>query len=700
MTDGRSVLLRALGLLAAVLVVMSPGLTGGFIWDDGAHIIGNPAVTSWDGLRLSWLHPGETSQYYPLTFSLFWLLYHVFGLHAAGYHVVTALFHAANAILLGKLLERLSVRGAWLAALLFAVHPVQVMSVAWITELKNTLSGFFYLAALLAYWGQAIDRTGSSAASKKRVLVVLLYLLALLSKTSAASLPVVAGLLSWWRVGRIGWRDLSLLIPMLLLGFGATFIASSIEARHPGAPSPDWDFDGPHRVLLAGHAFWFYLGKLAWPIPQMFIYPQWTPDVTALSAWLFPFSAFLMLFALFAWSPRMGRGPFVAMILFFGQAPALVLWKVLYMFRYTTVSDHWVYLACIGPIALAACALSAVPRYRFALIVPLVLALGARTWTYAHTFRNIEVLWRHNLALNPACWLAHNNLGQVLLETDRPGEARHHFEEAVRLKPDMIEGYKNLGMLHARAGDWPNAVQNFEKAIALSPRDVDSRYWISLALRRVGRTADAEAHLRHALQDRPDSVGLHLFLAELLVADGRADEAAAVLQSAEGLPMNAPEIRLRTGQLWLDAGRPDRARAQFDVSLQMKPGWAQVHYELGRVAEMEGRTDEALQQYRRALELDSRALKVWLQASHLYLDAPDPADRDPARALELAQHAVDLAGGGEPASLYTLARALDARGDRTQAVAVARRALPLAQAAHATELVAAIEASLASWPAP
>ncbi|MFQ5592420.1 MAG: O-GlcNAc transferase, partial [Phycisphaerae bacterium] len=242
-------------LVLGTLAVYVPALGAGFVWDDDVYVTGNTALRDLGGLARIWFDPGATPQYYPLVFSSFWVEHHLWGSEAFGFHLVNVLLHALGAVLLWRILCRLSVPGAWLAAAIFALHPVHVESVAWITERKNVLSGVCYFAALLTY-GRFAGFAGEPAPGVGRwrlyLLAHLFFLCALLSKTVTCSLPGVIVLLTWWRRSRVVWRDLMLLAPMFVMGCAMGLVTVWMEKTHVGAQGAAWELSLVERFLLAG----------------------------------------------------------------------------------------------------------------------------------------------------------------------------------------------------------------------------------------------------------------------------------------------------------------------------------------------------------------------------------------------------------------------------------------------------------------
>lgn len=339
-------------LLAGTCLAHLPALSGGFIWDDDAHLP-QPALRSLDGLRRIWLEPGTTIQYYPLLYSAFWIEHRAFGDAPAGYHGVNLALHLAAVSVLYTILRKLRIPGAWLAAAIFALHPVQVETVAWISEQKNTLSTLFYLLAMLAYL--KFDHARDAGGHRRWYLAAFgCFILSLLSKTVTATLPGGILVLTWWKRGRLEWRrDALPLLPFFAFGAAGGLLSAYAERNWVGAAGPEYGPSLLERVLLAGRVAWFYAGKLFWPANLTFSYPKWNMDVSGVMDWMYLLSALLTVVALWLLRHR-ARAP-LAGILFFGGTlfPVLGFFN-LYPFAYSYVADHFQYLASLGILVPAA----------------------------------------------------------------------------------------------------------------------------------------------------------------------------------------------------------------------------------------------------------------------------------------------------------------------------------------------------------
>jgi tetratricopeptide (TPR) repeat protein len=466
-----------MGLLLVLITCIAylPAFHAGFIWDDDRYVTNNPLLTAPDGWWRIWFSLDSPSQYFPLTYSIFRLQHALWGLVPAGYHWFNILLHAVNALLVWRLLQRLRLPGAWLAAAIFAIHPVQVESVAWITELKNVLSLFFVLLALLA-WFEFISEESRSQ-WRWYLLALAAQALALAAKTTACTLPAALLLMLWLKHKPVRWSRGAQLIPFLALGAGMGLLAMWWERYHQGT-SGGWPaLNFPERILVASHAVWFYLGKLLWPVNLTFSYPRWVlhPGAPLAYGWL---AAAVALGALvWVFRRRWGRGPEVA-LLFYGLTLAPLLgFVMLFTFVYSFVADHYQYIACIGPIALAAAGIvravdSAGQASRWlkpAVCGALLLTLGGLTWRQCGMYANQEILWQTTLQRNPASWMAHVNLGEFLAQQGRLDEAAAQWREAIQMNSGDAAAFYDLGVACSATGRAREAVDDFGKALKIEP---------------------------------------------------------------------------------------------------------------------------------------------------------------------------------------------------------------------------------------
>jgi tetratricopeptide (TPR) repeat protein len=503
-------------IVAITLVAYLPALHAGFIWDDDDYVTNNATLQSPSALRDIWMEPKASPQYYPMVFTSFWIEYQLWGLHPLGYHLDNMLLHACAAILLWRVLARLEVPGALLAACAFAVHPINVESVAWVTERKNVLSAVFYFAAAFLYVAWASrpsgmnERSGATPEPREKslsdwryLISLLLFVLALLSKSVTCSLPAAILLVTWWKRGKLTRRDIVATLPMFALGLAMAIATAYLEIDHVRASGPEWNFSPVDRLLIAGRAVWFYATALVLPINLSFIYPKWTIDPRAAWQWAFPIGVTVALWALWRMRDRWGRGPLVAALFFIGTlVPALGFFNI-YPMRYSFVADHFAYHASVGLIVLLAAGLIRFGRGAYFVLVPLVLLTLVRTTVY----RDAESLWRDTLAKNPDSWMVNLNLAKTLVMTKQKSEAWPYFEAQVRLAPQLPETHWNYGSSLLQRGRFDEALAEYDEAIRLSPPEESfpqAYFGRGMVFMDQGRFLNAAAEFQRAVELKPD----------------------------------------------------------------------------------------------------------------------------------------------------------------------------------------------------
>jgi tetratricopeptide (TPR) repeat protein len=574
------------GLVLLTLTAYGPVLRAGFIWDDDSHVTTNATLTSLSGLGRIWLDPSATPQYYPLVHTTFWLEYHLWGLDPLGYHIVNLLLHVGNALLLWRLLRRLGVPGALMAAALFALHPVQVESVAWVSERKNVLSTLCYLGsflALLRFWPPEVARPSPAGRWLFYVLAVLLFLAALLAKTVTCSLPAAFLLVRWWKQGRLSRGDLSVAAPLLLLGLGLSLNTVFLEKVQVGAHGAEWDRTAVERVLIAGRAVWFYAGKLAWPASLTFIYPRW--PISAEAAWQygFPLAVLAVLAGLYRLRGRLGRGPVVAVLYFVGTlVPALGFFDV-YPMRFSFVADHFQYLASAGLFALAAAAGQQLLARASLTVRPATLArvvpaavLALLVWRQADVYQNAMTLWTDTVEKNPGSWMAWYNRGVLYEQVGQVGLAVHDHTRAIQLKPDFAEAHTNRGNLYLALGQAKQAAEDYSQAIAARPEAPEPYADRGVAYQQLGKIEEAVAECTRAIERKPDFTQAYanrgLFQHQL----GRLRLAVSDYTQALALEGDRAEVYNNRGVAYQQLGRHGQALEDFHQAQALKPDFAQA----------------------------------------------------------------------------------------------------------------------------
>jgi protein O-mannosyl-transferase len=607
-------------VLAATVAAYLPALRGGPIWDDDFHIT-RPALRSLAGLWRIWTDVGATPQYYPVLHSAFWLEHRLWGDAFPAYHLVNVFLHAASACVFGLILRQLGfgkpfpdkpwVPGAPLVgALLFALHPVCVESVAWISEQKNTLSTLFALLAALFFlgWrlpsGQAGPNPTAGRASARYWLASLLFLLALLSKSVTATVPGALLVVLWWKKGRLSWReDVLPLAPWLALGLAGGLLGSWVETHSIGASGSEFALAPLARVLVAGRVAWFYLGKLLWPSALTFIYPRWAVDPAVPWQYLFPLAAAGLIAAL---AMARARGALAAVLVFGGSLFPVMGFLNVYPFRYSFVADHFQYLASLGIFALAAGAWETWARRPGAsaaalLPIPLACLLGGLTWNQSGMYRDAETLYSATIDRNPDCWMAYNNLGALMMGRGRSAEALPYYEKVLGYRPSDAIPHNNLGIALAGTGRLDEAIAQFREAVRLKLDYAEAHDNLAIALRREHRSGESLAECDAALAILPSYAQARADRARALLQSGRLDEAIADFRAAIVLEPGVAEAHADLAMALGAAERLPEAIVEYARALDLKPGYAEAANNMGVALAQAGRLPEALDRFEQAV---------------------------------------------------------------------------------------------------
>jgi tetratricopeptide (TPR) repeat protein len=622
------------------LVAYLPMLRNGFVWDDDTFLTQNPLIKAPDGLLRFWFST-QPSDYWPVTSTTLWVEWRLWGMHAVGYHATNLVLHVAEGLMLWSVLRRLKVPGAYLAALLFVVHPVNVESVAWIAQRKNLMAMLFYLASIYLFiralevgtGGPPVRENGNPSehgrAGRPSLpldrwywLSLLAFVLAMLSKGSVAPLPVVLlGIIAWQR--RVTPRDLARLTPFFLVAAG--LIGVNVWFQTHGWTGVIRHADALQRLLGAGGTVWFYLSKALLPIGLVFVYPQWEVSAGDLLWWL-PLLGVVGVTGILWWKarslslspviPSAARNPPVAADgiprsarndnmakgelwrsalfawLYFGVMLLPVMgFTDVYFMRYSLVADHYQHLAIIGLLALAAAGWarwSAEPRLKLAIAAAVVAVLAGLTWRQCGMYLDTPTLYRVTLERNPACWMVYNNQGLLEAAAGQPEQARRDFDRALQLNPHFAEANVNVGNGELAQGRPQEAIARYEQALVDRPNYPEGYYSIGKALQSIGRNAEAIAAYERALQFRPDY----------------------------------PDAENNLGVALADMGRFSEAVAHYQRAIQSDPAYATAHFNYGNALRSSGQTDAAIREYEEALRLQpdypdaENNLIVTLESSH------------------------------------------------------------------------------------
>ncbi len=574
------------------VIAFLPIFDNGFVeWDDGPNLLRNEAYRGLGRAQLSWMFVAfHAGHYLPLTWLTFGFDYLVWGMDPVGYHLTNLLLHTANAVLFFLIAVRLlalanPVLGAeWLglrvaaltAALLFSLHPLRVESVAWATERRDVLCGFFYLLAILAYL-HACD--APAAAPRARRLwygaAVAAGAAALLSKSMAVSLPLVLLVLDVYPLRRLTLdrrivaeaeqrRALAEKIPFVVLSAAAIPLAI-FAARHGDSLTSMSQVGIGGRLSLADFSLAFYLWKMLVPLNLAALYER--PVSVDWSAPAFVFCGLVVLSLTAVAVGLRGRWPALAAV---WATYVVILIPVSGIVHNgpQIAADRYTYLSCLGWGLLAAGGLGAgwlhLRRTRPAAsaawrLVPVVLivsaCLGALTWRQTEVWHDTESLWTHAVAVSPSA-VAYYNLGAALAAEGRTAEAIERYRDAVKRLPTYVDAHNNLGFALAQESRLEEAAQHLREAVKLRPAWALAHYNLAFVLDRQGRTAEALEHLREASRLRPEAAAILNNMGATLVKLGRLDEAAAEYREALRLDPRLQEAQVGLDRVLAHIGRP------------------------------------------------------------------------------------------------------------------------------------------------
>jgi len=543
------------GLVLASLLIYLRSVGGEFIWDDDANVTANPLLDGVGSLRRIWFS-GEGYQYYPLTFTSYWLQDRLIGLSPRSCHLVNIGLHALNTGLLYGVLRQLRFPVAGAGALLFALHPVGVETVAWITERKNLLSGAFCLLSVIAFLRFLIPARSKIPPRSLYWLSWLAFVLAVLAKTHAVVLPAVLLVVCVWRDEFRRSRLLQLL-PFFSVSALLSFVTIQLEARHVFRDSAgaEWELSWLEQLLNSGKILGFYVQKIFVPWELTFIYERWSVDATRWLDWI-PLLivagvlAFLFSNAFGRRASRTGRASLAffacyVLLLF----PVLGLFDVYFM-RYAYVQDHFQYFALMvaapGVAGLMAMAMDraisparprAKPREKvrapaqtsglYITIALVALCYAGLNWQHQADFRTLETLWTRTLAKNPRAWMAATNLGILKGASGDSDAAISLHRQAIAVDSTRAEPHNNLGFELARVGEHRRAVEAYERAILYEPNDPVAYFNLGNSLYQLERASEAIFSFERALRIEPEYPAAENSLGTALAATGRIEPAIA-----------------------------------------------------------------------------------------------------------------------------------------------------------------------------
>jgi Tfp pilus assembly protein PilF len=633
----RNRILQAALIVLAGLWVYSPSYHGEWLWDDDQMLTANPTVQhrmtldpnvptdSLATLKKLWFSP-DGPDYFPLSYTALWAQWPFFGMESTGYHVTTILFHISGALLFWALLAKMKIPGAWLSGFLFAIHPVCVESVAWISETKNTVSLPFFMLSCI-FWVAQDDEPAATKRQRFYVLSIIFFLISMLAKTSIVAFPVVTLLYAWWKRRKVTERDIVLSLPLFAISIVLGLVTISYQwGRAIGQEkiiiADLLTMDGfLSRTAIAGMGILHYLASIVWPVGLLPIYPRW--EVDPLNHWMF--LAWPILFAGIWWMWRKrnaafpsdwGRhGLFVIGFFLLMLAPVLGFVTISYM-RITWVADHFVYKPMISVVAFLGAGvvvfynrLKESSKLTFLVIGSLLLAaLAFLGFRQTIVWKDEDHLWEYTLKHNNNAWQAHNRLGARKASRGDIDGAHYHFLNATRLRPDLGETHNNLGssflarsQILEQQGDHSGAerekaagIHHFSEACRVTPQITVFHVNLANALTNAGRFAEAGEKYKEILSNNPNNPAMINNYGFALFNQGKKQEAIAQFRRALEI---APDLK--------DA-RESLAMALSDECkelLNKDPKNPTLINNYGVALLNQGMREAAIDQFRHALEI-------------------------------------------------------------------------------------------------
>jgi len=610
MMHGKLFLIQVVAIVAATFWIFWPALHGDWIWDDNFYITQNPLLHDPARLWKAWFEPGSFVEYYPIEESVQWAQWQLWHTDTFGYHLTNVFLHIINALLVWHLLNKFGLRLAWLGGLLFAIHPVQVESVAWIVELKNTLSLPPFLLAMCFYIDY--DRHGKL---RDYLWATGLFLVAMLCKPSMVMFPVVILLYVWWKRDRVRWEDLKTSAPFFVISLVQgllTLLVGAWYLQFQHAHSSDVPVGGIlSRLALAGLSLSFYFSKCFLPIGLLAMYPKWSidpPSPILLLPWLV-----LVGVIYWFWTKREGWGRHALLGLgFFLINLALFIGFITGAFMsFTWVMDHFLYIPIIGLIGLVVAGLEQAGKKlsgfmrSFAIaIVTVVMALMAwESHSYAEKFVDEAAFWNHTLKYNPGAWAAHQNLGGFLFKKGRISEAIEQYEQAIKISPDCVNAYYSLGIALLKLNQISEAKKQFEQALKIYPDYAEVHNSLGSVLGREGRAAEAIDQFEQAIKLDPDYAEAHKNLGIALLKANRIPDVIEQFQQVAKLNPDDAEACNNLGYALEQGGRIPEAIEQYEQAIKLNPDFPQAYNSLGSALGRAGRISEAIEQYEQAIKL-------------------------------------------------------------------------------------------------
>ncbi|MBN1901498.1 tetratricopeptide repeat protein, partial [Candidatus Sumerlaeota bacterium] len=662
------------------------------LWDDNVFLTDNPLIISQTGLKDFWLST-KAPDYFPLTSSMLWVEWRIFGDNPVGYRIVNILLHGISTILIFLILKELGIPGAFLCAALFGLHPVHVESVAWITQRKNALAMAFYLLTILCFVKS--DKTNNK---RLYILSLVFYILSLFSKTAVVTTPfVLLGCLLWMK-RKIPSKDMARLVPFFVLSITLGIVTMWFQQNRAIAGDVIRTDGFLSRFSIAGRAVWFYIHKTIIPFNLAFAYPRWEIPSVSLSSFI-PAIMILVLIILFFMKRKTWGAPFLFASGYFliTLFPVLGFMNIYYM-RFSLVADHWQYFSSISIIALVVGgaswfvkkkghALSSSGVIAGFLLVCLFFIL---TFKRNHVFKDPEILWRDNIKRYPEAWLSYKGLADTLRKRGKPEEAIVRAREAVRIKPDYSDAYTLLGMIHSESGDMEAARENYLLAVKYNPRDFMAHNNLGAVYHSMGEWEDAEKSYTKALELNPEMANSFYNLAIVKMNLRRFDEAEKYLKEALRLdPVHENALfdlaMIRKAQRDLSG-----AKNLLEQGIQSDPDFNRGRFELSEIFKEQGEPEKSIALLRDILKKEPDNSLVMSRLAWFLATQEKESLRNGEEAVRLAERACQITQNSQPLFILTLSAAYAEVGRFADAIETAEKAVNSAEESSMNDLASDI----------
>ncbi|MBF0280624.1 MAG: tetratricopeptide repeat protein [SAR324 cluster bacterium] len=612
---------RALKLLCLVVLTLFlyfPTFYGEFIWDDYFVLVNDPLMTAPDGLQKIWFDPGNSGwNYWPLTRSIFWVQRQLWGLNPLGYHLFNVFMHLLNAAILWIMLAQFRVRGAWLIGLLFAIHPIHAASVAWISEIKNTFSGFFFL---ISFWCFLLFE------QKKKWhwygYSLIFFLFALLSKTATVMLPVLLIVVGVWFRKRWQKPDVFSLSPFFILAVGSGFISIWFESRYIGARTMGLAQGVLERILVASHVPFFYLEQLLFPRSYLATYPKWNINPAKGVLYLSLISWIIIACLVFRKYQTWGKPVFAGLASFLVTALPVLGIINLAGFSITFVWLHLMYLPSIPILIFIVLGmlrfydyLHQSLQFKFqgiflGSVTVFYAALGSLTWHQVQIYQNEETLWEDTLQKTQSSWMAFHNMGIVHRQNSRNQQAIEHFNNALKIDPERASTFYHRGEAYSSLGEYERASEDYKKAIQLNPGKAEYYSGQGSAYRHLLRYEQAIKSFERSIALDPGNPKYYNNRANVYFVLKKYELALSDYQQAIQLNFEYSDAYQNRAKAYIDLHEFEKAIDDLNFVIQIGAADAKTYNTRGAAYFHLKKYPLAIEDWKKSIELDSKLDKV------------------------------------------------------------------------------------------